>query len=124
MNPILPIDLLVPLLLLTLAGSLFPAWRSTLRSSLPLRLALLACRFGAWSILAVAALNPGAWFRETRNENSDWALLLDRSSSMQVRDVQDSSRWQAAQELAAQAVQSDLSRRAKIIPFSARLEEE
>ncbi len=123
MNPVLPIELLFPMLALVIAGLGWAVWWSTRDAGPWLRLVLPACRLGALLILAVIALNPGSWRREIKNESSDWVVLLDRSASMKVNDADGESRWQAALDLAGQAIgRSGQASRAKIYSFSDKLE--
>lgn len=125
MNPILPIELLLPLLLVFAAGALHFAWRAT-SSLLPrLRVPLLALRGAAVCGLALIALNPGAWKSPVERTDTDWAVLLDRSASMASRDVEGRSRWEAALGLAARASgRADDPGRVRFFTFSGKLDEE
>ncbi len=125
MNPVLPMDVLLPLLALALGLAGFGAWRSTRGAPAMVRLPILACRGLALLALAGVALNPGHERRWLRNANSDWALLLDRSASMTTADTAAPSRWHTALQLAGQAMRAaDDPGRARIFTFAGQLENE
>ena len=121
MNPVLSIDVLVPLLLVGGALVLWWSWRSADALSPRLRIALVALRACAVALVAVLALNPGRWQTPVRKTDSEWAVLLDRSASMQVADENGTSRWAAASALAARAHAADPAR-ARLYPFGGQLE--
>jgi hypothetical protein len=123
MNPVLSIDVLVPLLAVLGVAGCLAAWRSTIGRDTVVRGAVTALRGGALAGLALIALNPGRWRTEVRNENSEWVMLLDRSASMSTRDVGGAARWDAAMDLARRAASAEADgRRMKIHTFSASLE--
>ena len=103
MNPLVPMEVwwLAVVVVLTAGGVL--AWRSSAKASTPVRGGILAARLLGLAGLALIALNPGHWVSRTRVETAEWALLVDRSASMQTPDVEGRSRWAAAGRLADQA---------------------
>ena len=81
MNPILTIDLLVPILVLGIGLALFLGWRSSATVSKALRIALLALRSLGLAGLVVLALNPGRWTAPVERADSDWAVLVEKDGA-------------------------------------------
>lgn len=121
MNPVLPLEVLVPLLAALVAGGAWAAWAGSDLVPRRTRIAMLALRGLGLAAIAALALNPGRWKAPIRHEDSEWALLVDRSGSMAWNDA-GGSRWDAARGLAARAVGAETDpRRARIHPFAESL---
>ncbi|MBP7830288.1 MAG: hypothetical protein KA248_10260 [Kiritimatiellae bacterium] len=100
MNPLLPAEYVVLWAGLLMAGAGFLSWRASAKCRRPVRLALAGLRIGGLACLAVIALNPGRWVEHAREQETELAVLLDRSASMATRDAGEASRWDAARDLA------------------------
>jgi len=71
--------------------------------------------------VAVLALNPGRWRSETIGVESEWALLVDRSRSMEVADVNGGPRLKEAVRLAEEAIRdAGPSGRLRLVVFADR----
>ncbi len=122
MNPLLPIERLVLLAAVLLALAGYTAWRSAAKVRTGIRGAILAARLLAVLCLALVAANPGTWHVEHETDQTEWAILLDRSLSMATRDVGAGTRWEAAWRLATRS--QDLAHEAcpvRLYPFAERL---
>lgn len=125
MNPILSIELLLPLLAAVVAGMLVFGWRSSATLNPGRRYALLALRLAGAAGLVLLALNPGRWVAPVERADSDWALLIDRSASMATADVDGHERWAAALQLAARASSlGDDAARVRVFSFAGGLDEQ
>lgn len=124
MNPLLPIEywLLGTALLLTAGG--WVAWRAAARVSPRVRAIIVAARLLGLLGLAVLALNPGRWASEAQTQAAEWAVVVDRSASMQTADVAGRARWAEAGRLAARV--AGLARapeRLRLCTFAGDIEE-
>jgi hypothetical protein len=80
------------------------AWRSTAKSgNLTVRILISVLRMLALACLGLIAFNPGQWQEYREDRKSEWAILVDRSSSMSTADVNGKSRWTEADRLAQRA---------------------
>lgn len=123
MNPVLPMEWLLPLAAFAFAWTFFAGWRSTALAEPRLRIGLLLLRAFAIGVVILLALNPGRWKPVVVNDQAEWALLVDRSASMAVTDVEGRSRWQAAVEHARTAFQSETTpARVRLHTFARELE--
>jgi len=96
-NPILPVEEAWLILAAILALGLWPVWHSTKSLAWAWRFASAILRLAALAALALLALNPGAWREQSRALSREWAVLVDRSQSMQTTDAGGGvSRWDAA----------------------------
>jgi len=86
MNPVLPLSLLVPLIIAVTLGAAWMAWRSSGAAPLGLRKLLLALRIIALLALALFLINPGKWRAMQDEVTRVWAVMIDRSKSMAVKD--------------------------------------
>jgi hypothetical protein len=97
------------------------AWRAGLTLGKGTRFVFVLLRGLAFAVLALLLLNPGEWQQPEHQEEKLHALLLDRSASMNVRDVADTTRW--ADGLAmTQALAKAGGEKIKAFTFSAALE--
>ncbi len=101
-NPLLPMEQWVVLVVIFLAGGMFLAWRASARLPVRARGFALAARCLALAALSALALNFGHWRKPDADVKPRWCILLDRSASMATVDVAGQSRWAAACRLAAQ----------------------
>ena len=127
MNPIWPLEQMVVALLLLLLASGLLAWQSAGKARPWLRALLTALRAAAILLLGLLALNPGRWVHEDRNIANEWAVLMDRSHSMSVPDVDGKQRWNKAVQIARtlnEATPPGASSKPRFFSFSDRLEEE
>lgn len=85
--------------------SVWLAWRSAAGCGRWRRLAIAVLRGLAMMCLAMIAFNPGRWRELVAPVRQRWVMLVDRSRSMAVADVDGRTRWQAAVTLAHQARQ-------------------
>lgn len=86
MNPVLPISLLIPLILVIMLAAAWMSWRSSEAVSGRMRKVLLALRMLAMLMLAVFLINPGSWQAVEDQVQKVWAVMVDRSASMSVQD--------------------------------------
>ena len=103
MNPVLPLPLLIPLVLVGLALLVLAQVRTTAGGAPRLRAALIALRLIGALVLAVALFNPGRWVSPPPPQR-EWAVLVDRSASMTTADTTDGPRFTAARRLEALAL--------------------
>jgi len=100
MNPLFPIENILIFFGAGIALGTYLAWRSAKAAPKKTRLAVTAARCVALAALALVALDPGYWKKIERKTDSEWAVLLDASSSMATRDVAGKTRFEAAAETA------------------------
>ena len=86
MNPVLPPSLLIPLIVVAITGAAWSSWKSSRAAPGTLRRILLALRIAALLALAVFLLNPGQWRAVEAQVARVWAVMIDRSRSMSVRE--------------------------------------
>ena len=119
MNPVVPIEYVVVLLLVLGGASVMASWRSSVRATARTRALLLSLRTAVALLLACVALNPGRWMCQREAQPATYALLVDRSRSMATRDAAAKSRWE---EACAQAgrIEEEMPRvaRVEIRPFA------
>lgn len=96
MKPLLPMEYLVLLSPLMLFAGGYLAWQAAARARLRDRVPIACFRLAALALLLLIAFNPGAWFRQRQEQQDRWAILMDRSRSMAVEDVDGNSRWAEA----------------------------
>ncbi|WP_395753581.1 hypothetical protein [Prosthecobacter sp.] len=82
----------IVLVVLPLVG-LWLAWRAGLTLPAATRWGLVLLRGLVFTALALLLLNPGEWKQPEHKEEKLHAVLLDRSASMDVRDVGEATRW-------------------------------
>lgn len=95
-NPIIGVERLALLTLVVVVVGVVLAWRSSAAAPRGVRLVCAAARTLALLLLAIAAFNPGRWVRPSDGTPPEWAVIVDRSGSMGVRDVEGHSRWEEA----------------------------
>ena len=118
-NPLLPMEQLIVLLAVILAGGTMLAWRASARLSTRARWAALVARVFALVALAAIALNFGEWRKPDAEVKPRWCVMLDRSASMATADIDGQSRWMAACRLAAQLDQASGDQRdLDVVAFS------
>jgi len=105
MNPVLPLSLLIPLILVVMTGAAWMSWRSSEVAPARLRRILVALRMLALLALAVFLINPGQWRSVQDQVTRVWAVMIDSSKSMSVDDGE-RRRLDAALELKDQIAQS------------------
>ena len=98
LNPLFRADYLLFAGILFVSSAAGLAWLAARRSPRPLRFGLAALRAAAASLLVLVALNPGRWVSPPVDGRPFAAVLLDRSASMDVPDVEGASRWAAARD--------------------------
>lgn len=122
-NPLLPMEQWVVLVVVFLAGGMSLAWRASVRLPWRARGFALAARGLALAALAAIALNFGHWRKPEAEVKPRWCVMLDRSASMATADVEGQSRWAAACRLAAQLEKAAGDRRnVDIFAFSDNVE--
>ena len=102
-DPLLPLDYLVPLGAALLAGVAWISWKTSALCGDRLRAALAAARVLGVAGLLLVALNPGRWQHDRAERETEWAILVDRSLSMTVADADGRTRWDQAVTLARKA---------------------
>lgn len=123
MNPIIAREYIVFIAALVLLLSAYLSWKSTRGKALKLRVAVTLLRCLGIVILAVIAMNPGYWKKETAGSSREWALLLDRSESMAVKDVNgNKSRLHAAVENAENILRVYPTENIKLYTFAGELD--
>jgi len=98
MNPVLPLSLLIPLLVVVVVGGAWLGWKSTAAAPVKLRKWMLLLRVLALLALAVFLLNPGKWQALSDEVARVWAVMVDGSESMSVAEG-DGTRIENAQAL-------------------------
>ncbi len=74
-------------------------WKSTRQTGTATRLLILLCRVLLFSALLLFALNPGKWIENREENESYWAILADRSLSMNTPDGDEGkTRWEFSGE--------------------------
>lgn len=96
MNPLLPIQNVILIVGALAALGAWLAWRSTAVCNRPARLGITAFRAAGIALLAIPFLNPGQWILPPKESDTEWAVLIDTSSSMSTGDVNGGSRIDAA----------------------------
>jgi hypothetical protein len=124
MNPIASLELVLLAAALLLALGAWTQWRTSVPCARSVRAALVALRLSASLALAGVALDVGRWRQPTRGGDREWALLLDRSGSMNTADVGGRARIRAAAEMAVRARQkAPAGERLRVHGFDAALGE-
>lgn len=100
MNPVLPLGILVPLIIAATFVAAWVAWRSSEAAPGGLRIILLALRILALLALGFFLINPGRWRAVKDEATRVWAIMIDRSQSMSIRDGEE-RRIDRATELGA-----------------------
>ena len=120
MNPVLDISTIVPLALALLAGTALTVRRTTTHVPRAARVALMALRLLAVGAVVMLLLNPGRWKERVERSPSGWAVLLDRSASMQTPDAgQGRTRWEEGVRLARRALRgAENPERATVYAFA------
>ena len=107
-------------IVLLVAGTFF-TWHSTRQSAPLTRCLILLTRWAAVSLLFWVALNPGRWVKDQRDDESRWAVLVDRSPSMATSDGADgTTRLMEAKAIASEVAARDA--KAAIHTFSSGLD--
>ena len=96
MNPVLPLPVLVPLLLVVTIAAAWLSWKSTAKAAPGLRRWLLGLRSAALILLALFLLNPGRWEARSDQQAKSWICLIDDSRSMSVTNGETSRSASAA----------------------------
>jgi len=99
----------------------FLAWRANQPLPRNARVPLTAMRVVAFTAMAWLLLNPGRWKEPEREEQKLHAILLDRSASMNVRDVDNVTRWDRGRALTQTLVAAG-GDKVKAFAFAADLE--
>jgi len=118
MNPLLPIQN-VFLIVGALAGlGAFLAWRSTAVCSRRVRLGITTLRTAGLALLVIPFLNPGYLVVPPKESDTEWAVLVDTSSSMATKDADNGSRLDTALALARSVGEPAKVRDKKIALYS------
>jgi len=104
MNPVLPLPFLIPLLIVVMVGASWLAWKSSQAAPGRLRKILLTLRILTLLALAVFLINPGHWQSVKEEVSRVWAVMIDSSKSMSVKDGE-TSRIEKAKQLKEQIAQ-------------------
>lgn len=119
MNPLLETEHLVLALAAILGVTGFAAWRSTAKCRRGIRFLVIAARILGVLSLALIAINPGKWMERSKDRGREWAILIDRSASMSVTDVDGRTRWEKACSVAEDALAaSDERTEARLYAFA------
>ena len=84
------------------------SWRSSANAPKGVRITLTVLRFAALLVLAVIAFDPGYWKIRREDSISEWAVMIDKSTSMKTDDV-DGPRIDAAKNAAAELAEKSVS---------------
>ena len=96
MNPLIPIEYMLILAGLVVFAGAWLSWKSSGSAGAGKRLAITGLRVGSAVLLMLIALNPGRWKQEDSGSEKRWAVMIDRSMSMNVKDGKNGSRWESA----------------------------
>lgn len=120
MNPLFPIEyILIFFGAVVLLGG-YLSYRSSMLAPQRTRIVITVLRVAALLSLAIIAFDPGYWKVKKEDQTSEWAVLLDSSASMKVKDIDGASRFNAGKKVAEKILQN--IENAKIYPFSNDLE--
>ncbi|HCE45691.1 MAG TPA: hypothetical protein DET40_19280 [Lentisphaeria bacterium] len=123
MNPVLPVENLLVIFTAVIAAAAVLSWKTSSKCSSGRRILMLVLRLSGFLILSAVAFNPGKWISSSDDKKSEWHVLLDRSASMSVSDVNGGTRWADALRIAGRI--RSLSQRPeeiRMLPFSAGIE--
>ncbi|OGV56276.1 MAG: hypothetical protein A2017_11530 [Lentisphaerae bacterium GWF2_44_16] len=97
MNPLIPIEYALILTALFVFIAVWMGWKSSGGAGTGKRLTITALRGATALLLMLIALNPGRWRQEDSGSEKRWAVMIDRSLSMDVKDEKGGmSRWEKA----------------------------
>ena len=124
-NPIFPLEFLVPVLLAVGVATWVMTFRATRLAPIGIRVWVLLLRGLVVLLLSLLALNLGEWRSDSINIDSEWVLLVDRSESMTTKDEGRGSRWNDALRL-IKHIQTleDQRGRLKIVSFAGQVDPE
>jgi hypothetical protein len=105
MNPLLPLEILVPLFFLLMIGVWLVAWKSLQHCPSRVRPWILLLRIAGVALIGLILFNPGRWVTPDTLKDVPLAILLDRSASMNTQDVDGESRWRASIDIARRALE-------------------
>ena len=109
MNPVLPISFLIPLILVIMSAAAWMSWRSTDAVSGGIRKVLIVLRMLALLMLAIFLINPGEWKAVEDQAQKVWAVMVDRSESMSVKDQTEDQRSRMDQAMSLQEQISEMA---------------
>lgn len=99
MNPLIPIEYALILAGLVIAAAVWLGWKSSGSAGKGKRFVIIGLRAMVAVLLMLIALNPGRWKQEENNSEKRWAVMIDRSRSMDIRDEKSTAnRWEKAYE--------------------------
>ena len=84
MRPVAPIEVIILAALILLPLAVYFTWKSTARCRPKIRILSTICRLLTFTALIILALNPGTWQEQRHQKSGQWAILIDRSASMQT----------------------------------------
>ncbi len=123
MQPLIPIEYLVLLLAAALFLAGWCALNSSGKASRSSRSLLVVLRLSAVTAVVLLALNIGRTEHARVLEAPVWAVLIDRSRSMQTADADGGRRWDAAAALARRLVaKAPPGVDVRVYPFASDLE--
>lgn len=123
MNPLFRTEYVILALALFTGACALLAWRTSAKSRGWRRMAITVLRTAGLVCLGLIALNPGRWREERLDQELEWAVLADRSASMNVADVGGKARWLEAVRLAEKAAKTaDDKVKLKVYSFAGQLE--
>jgi len=119
MNPLLPIEYLVFIFAAVIIAGAYLSWRSSVLAPSRIRGWIVCLRILALFSLGLIAFDFGYWKEKMDDLVPEWAIMLDVSESMNVKDADSLSRLKAAAELVDEitADRDDI----KVFPFAGNL---
>jgi len=105
MNPLLPLEVLIPLFILLMVGVSISAWKSLRRCPSRARPWIFLLRIAGVALIGLILFNPGHWVIPESLTDVPLAILLDSSASMNTKDAGGESRWLASVEIARGAIE-------------------
>ncbi len=118
MNPVIPTEYFFFIFGLALIVCCWLGWRSAEGASGKLRIVLILLRLAGFCCLGIIGLNPGHWLQESSLRETEWAVLIDKSKSMAVRDADGQSRWTRAVETASRIIKANPGKKIKLYTFA------
>ncbi len=123
MNPVLPVENLLIIFTAIFAVAAVLSWKTSSKCAFGRRVLMLGLRLAGLLVLACIAFNPGKWISSSDDKKSEWYVLLDRSASMAVPDVNGRTRWTEALRLADKIRSlSERPEEVRTLPFSDGIE--
>ena len=123
MNPLIPIETWVPLMIALIAGVLLTAKKTSGKLPRPWNLLSPALRLAAVLCMGILLLNPGEFRPLDAEVTGNAWILLDRSASMGPQSENSPTRWERGAALLRTLPETPHARH-RILPFAESLEAE